>query len=280
MIHLRLMVVAGVVAMTALAGASPAPAQRIDYSGSVQYASGDYLFPERSDAVFFYNGLGLTLGRVRLSASLPLVYQRTPWIVYSDATGTSGMDGASGMGQDVMGSDDPFGAVLVDTISFEEVGLGDPLVRADLRLLDERGLVPSVRLTFDVKAPVGDVDRGFSSGQWDYAGGLSLTKSIGSTLLYGDIAYWYVGDMPDYELENSFAYGAGVGRSFGSGKFGLLASFFGNSRIQEGVDPPLQVSLGLSYLLGLRRSLMISASAGLTDSAPDVSLSFGWFLRF
>lgn len=280
MIRPRSMVVAGVVAMTALASAASARAQQIDYSGSVQYASGDYLFPERSDAVFFYNGLGLTLGRVRLSASVPFVYQRTPWIVYSDATGTSGMDGGSGMGQDVMGSGEQVLLVTVDTIAYEEVGLGDPLARADLRLLDQRGLLPSVRLTFDVKAPVGDVERGFSSGEWDYAGGLSLTKSIGSTLLFGDIAYWYLGDMPDFELENSFAYGAGIGRSFGSGKIGLLASVFGNSRIQEGVDPPLQVSLGLSYLLSLQRSLMVSASAGLSDSAPDVSLSFGWFFRF
>ena len=32
--------------------------------------------------------------------------------------------------------------------------------------------------------------------------------------------------------------------------------------------------------LDLRRSLMVSASAGLTDSAPDLSLAFGWFARF
>ncbi len=269
MIRRSAMALAGV-AIAALAGAWPARAQRLDYSGSVQYASGDYLFPERASALFLYNGLGLTVGRVRLSASLPLVYQRTPWVTYTEVTGTSGADGGSGAA----------GSVLVDTISYEELGIGDPLVRADLRVLDERGLLPAVRLTLDVKAPVGDVERGFSSGEWDYAGGLSLTKSVGRTLLFADLAYWYVGDMPGVELGNSLAYGAGIGRSLGGGKLGVLASIFGSTRIQPAVDPPLQVSLGLSYLLDLRRSLMVSASAGLTDSAPDISLSLGWFIRF
>jgi hypothetical protein len=268
------------VAMAALAGAWPVRAQQIDYSGSVQYASGDYLFPERSSALFLYNGLGVTAGRMRFSASVPLVFQRTPWVIYTDVTGDSGADGGSTAGQDVTGSGGEVGYTAVDTISYEELGLGDPLVRADLRLLDDSGLWPSVRVTFDVKVPVGDVERGFSSGEWDYAGGVSVTKSVGTTLVFVDLAYWYIGDMPGVELENSVAYGAGIGQSIGAGKLGLWASIFGNSRIQPAVDPPVQVSLGLSYLLDLRRSLMISASAGLTDSAPDISLSFGWFIRF
>jgi hypothetical protein len=265
-------------ALAALAAAWPARGQQLDYSGSVQYASGDYLFPERSSAVFLYNGLGLTLGRIRLSASAPLVFQQTPWVIYTETTGTSG-SGGLGAGQDVTG-DGAVAGIAVDTVSYDEVGFGDPLLHADLRLLGERGLRPAVRLTFDVKAPLGDVERGFSSGEWDYAGGVSLMKSAGATFVFVDFAYWYIGDLPGIELENSLAYGAGIGQSLGTGRFGLLASIFGNTPIQSGVDPPVQVSLGLSYLLSLRRSLMVSASAGLTDSAPDVSLSFGWFVRF
>ena len=265
------------VALAALAGAGPAAGQQIDYSGSVQYASGDYLFPERSTALFLYNGLGLTVGRVRLSASLPLVFQRTPWVIYSDVTGTGSTCDGTAAGADATGGID---AVVADTISYEEFGLGDPMARVDFRLLDEKGLRPSIRVTVDVKAPVGDVERGFSSGEWDYAGGLSLMKSVGTTFVFMDFAYWYMGDMPGVELENSLAYGAGIGQSLGAGRLGLLASIFGTSRIQPTVDPPLQVSLGISYLMNLRRSLMISASAGLTDSAPDISLSFGWFVRF
>lgn len=278
MIALRTLALAGV-ATAALASSEPTWAQRVDYSGSIQYASGDYLFPERSDALFFYNGLGMTVGRVRLSASLPLVYQRTPWIIYTDITGTSGTDVGPGGMQDVMGTGTSE-LSTVDTISYQEVGLGDPLLRVDLRLLGESGPMPSVRVTFDVKAPVGDVERGFSSGEWDYAGGVSLAKSVGATLLFADLAYWYLGDMPGVDLKNSYAYGAGVGRTLGDGKLGLLASIFGNTRIQPVGDPPVQVSLGLSYLLDVQRSLLISASAGLTDTAPDISFAFGWSIRF
>ncbi len=271
-----LLTLAGV-ALATLAGAGPTVGQRIDYSGSVQYASGDYLFPERGSALFLYNGLGLTAGKVRLSASLPLVFQRTPWIIYSDATGTGSAGDGTAAGADATGGIE---AVVADTVSYEELGLGDPMARVDFRLLDEKGLRPSIRVTVDVKVPVGDVERGFSSGEWDYAGGLSLMKSVGTTFVFMDFAYWYMGDMPGVDLENSLAYGAGIGQSLGAGRLGLLASIFGSSRIQPAVDPPLQVSLGLSYLMDLRRSLMISASAGLTDSAPDISLSLGWFIRF
>lgn len=271
-----LLTLAGV-ALATLAGAGPAPGQQIDYSGSIQYSSGDYLFPQRSSALFLYNGLGLTAGRVRLSASLPLVFQRTPWIIYSDATGTGSAGDGTAAGADATGGIE---AVVADTVSYEELGLGDPMARVDFRLLDEKGLRPSIRVTVDVKVPVGDVERGFSSGEWDYAGGLSLMKSVGTTFVFMDFAYWYMGDMPGVDLENSLAYGAGIGQSLGAGRLGLLASIFGSSRIQPAVDPPLQVSLGLSYLMDLRRSLMISASAGLTDSAPDISLSLGWFIRF
>jgi len=261
------------VAMATLAGAGTAWSQRIHYSGSIQYAGGDYLFPDRSHAVFFYNGLGITVGRLGVSASLPLVYQRSPWIIYTDVTDTSGGAGTPDAGA-------ASELLAVDTISYGEVGLGDPMLRVDLRLLNGRGLLPALRVTFDVKAPVGDVERGFSSGEWDYAGGFSLAKSVGTTLLFADLAYWYVGDMPGVELGNSLAYGAGVGQSLGQGKLGLLASIYGNTPIQPGLAPPVQASLGLSYVLDLRRSLMVSASAGLTDSAPDISLAFGWLIRF
>lgn len=278
MIRLESLALAGV-AMAALAGAGPAWAQRIDYSGSIQYAAGDYLFPDRSDAVFFYNGFGIAVGRVRVSASLPFVYQRAPWIVYTEVTDTSGGAGSPDAGQDVTVSS-AAGFSAVDTISSEEVGLGDPLFRADLHLLSESRLLPSLRVTFDMKAPVGDVEKGFSSGAWDFAGGLSLAKSVGTTLLFADLAYWYVGDMPEVELGNSLAYGVGVGRSLVGGKLGFLASLNGNSRIQSGVAPPVQLSLGISYILDLSRSLMVSASTGLTDSAPDISFAVGWLIRF
>ena len=44
----------------------------------------------------------------------------------------------------------------------------------------------------------------------------------------------------------------------------------------EDVDPPLQVSLGLTYLAETGGSFNGNVSAGLTESAPDIGVSLGW----
>ncbi len=57
--------------------APPISAQEVHYSGSVEWATGDYIFTQRTHTVSFYNGVNLTAGRVRLSAGLPLVVQNS-----------------------------------------------------------------------------------------------------------------------------------------------------------------------------------------------------------
>jgi hypothetical protein len=92
-----------------------------------------------------------------------------------------------------------------------------------------------------------------------------------------DVSYWVLGDMPDLELRDPVSYALAVGHPL-SERIGLLVSIFGYSRIIEGTDPPTQLSLGLSYLMGQKRSFTGSAAFGLTDSSPDVSVSLGWRL--
>lgn len=266
------------VALATLTGAWPADAQQIDYAGSVQYASGDYLFTERASALYLYNSLVVTAGRVRVSASVPLVLQNTSWVTYYSGDGsTTGAASSSGTGHGMTGEGN---SGVVDTTSSEQLGFADPLVHGGVQLLRQGKARPSLSLTFDVKIPLADVESGFGTGEWDYAGGLALAKSVGTTFLFADISYWYLGDMPGAEFKNTLAFGAGVGRSLGGGRFGLLASLLGNTEVQEGAGAPVQASLGLSYLLDMRRSLMGSASLGLTESAPDISVSFGWLFRF
>lgn len=258
------------VAVAALATAAPATAQRFDYSGSVQYATGEYFLTERSNSVFLLNGLGMSLGRLRVSGSVPFILQSSPWITY-----TTFGSGTTGMGGSVDGTSTELRA---DTATQQQVGLGDPMFYAGLEVVRSRAGMLSVRVSGSVKAPLGDVERGFSTGQWDYAAGLALSGVLGGTLLFADVAYWVFGDPPGLEYIDPIAYSFGVGRPFANGKLGLMASVFGYTEVIEGATPPVQASLGLSYLVDFRRSLMGTVSFGLTDSSPDIAVSVGWSL--
>lgn len=80
----------------ALAGAlvvlavRPARAQSLSYIGGLQYAAGDYIFTQRTWSAYLSNGLSWSAGRLRASASVPLVMQDAGWVQYSGA----GDDGA------------------------------------------------------------------------------------------------------------------------------------------------------------------------------------------
>jgi hypothetical protein len=132
------------VALATLTGAWPADAQQIDYAGSVQYASGDYLFTERASALYLYNSLVVTAGRVRLSASVPLVLQSTSWVTYSgDSGGATGDPSGFGAGQG-MTSEGSLG--VVDTTRSEQLGFADPLVHGGVVLLRQGRNRPSLSI--------------------------------------------------------------------------------------------------------------------------------------
>lgn len=274
--------VAAGITLAILAAALPAPAQRVEYTGSLQFATGDYIFTERTNSLLLFNGMSAAAGPFRVSASVPLIYQSTPFISYGSGVlipsgGPESADVGSHMGGGRMGRRSLEDVDLADTATVDEIGLGDVSAHAEIELLGFSASRPSLRLTADVKVPVADVDRGFGTGEWDYGAGLSVAQPLGRTLILADVSYWILGDMQDLELKDPVSYALAVGHPL-SERVGFLVSLFGYSRIIEGTDPPAQLSLGLSYLIGANRSLAGSAAFGLTDSSPDVSLSVGWRL--
>lgn len=266
------------VALAIPATVTPAIAQDVAYSGSVQFSTGEYIFAQRTHSLYLVNGLTGSQGRLTLNASVPLILQSTPWVSYAGgglvpSGGTQHGEVSGHMGR---GRFDRDGVRLADTTSYEEIGLGDPLARLDLEVLRGSGSLPAIRVNVSAKAPIADLDRGFGTGEWDYSAGLSITRGFGTTFVFVDVAYWVLGDLPDLELQDPVAYSLAVGRALGAGRWGLLGSISGFTRILPDTDPPLHVGLGLSRILEARRSLSAGVSFGLTESSPDVSASFGW----
>ncbi len=60
------------------------------------------------------------------------------------------------------------------------------------------------------------------------------------------------------------------------GRYSLLGSLSGMTEIVDGVDGPAQAGVTVSRLLKSKRSFSVTLAAGLTDSAPDYSVSAGW----
>lgn len=285
-----------------VAGYSAAMAQTtISYNGSVQYATGKYMFTERTDSFYFVNGLSFTGPQSGLSFSIPLISQNSPWISYSgigvtptggkehgklDHGGKNG-DGGGGSGgggkmktpaqNDLVQSET---IPLQDTLSYSKTGFGDPSVSVYTQLLQERPNQPGIRALGNVKLPVADLDRGYGTGEWDFGAGLNISKRFENTFLFLDAMYWWLGDLPDLELKNPVSFGIAWGQALIPQKLSSMVSVNGYSEIIEGIDPPLSLNTGLNYWFGNGHGLNGSLSFGLSDSSPDFSATFGWRFQF
>lgn len=278
----RRMMGAAAGALLVASAASSLPAQVIAWTGSLYGTTGEYIFSERSSSLAVSNGLALTTWRIRLSASVPVIFQSTPWVAMGGAgpvpTGgpmhgtvgeQSGQWGHQGRGLRV---------TLPTTEASSAVGLGDPTIFGGFDLKRAGGTSTAITLTGGLKVPVANADDGFGTGEWDVGAGLALSRSIGRTMFFLDGSYWILGDMPDLPLRDVITYGGAVGRVLGDGDWSTLVSFSGSEAAIEGSDAPAQLGAMLSRRWQSGRSLSASLSVGLTSSAPDVTASLGWHI--
>ncbi len=249
--------------------------QDISYTGSLQTAIGDYIFTDQTFSLYFFNGLTVSEGPFRISASLPVIIQSTPWISYSGG----GMLPTGGAQHDEVGRRSHREMLeLSDLSETHGIGLGDPISRLDVRMLREEGSLPSIHLLTEVKIPVADVNRGFGTGEWDYGGGLSFSKTVQSRFYSLELLYWVLGDLEELELRDPVAFSFAVGQPLAGGEVDILVSLSGYSRIIEGVDHPAQFGVSLLRQPDSGKSFILSADFGLTESAPDFMLSLGWII--
>ena len=115
-----------VLGVWATAAPLSAQAQTVSYTGSAQYAAGDYIFAERTRSFYLSNGLSFATDRLTVAASVPLIVQSSPWVSYSVAGGLpSGgpQQGAVGGGHRGQGSS---GDATSDQTRFQTPGTHTP----------------------------------------------------------------------------------------------------------------------------------------------------------
>ncbi len=281
----------GLAAVLALALVEPAAAQQVTYMGSLTYSTGTYVFVQRTSSLWLSSALAVRGGPVSVTGSLPVIVQNSGVVsfVAGQPLPTGGEDngavGGRGMGKPI-GSRGPGGSSMStstdSTVVFRdryEVQIGDPLISASLELAHGAGLLRSASIQGAAKPPLRSLESGVGTGAWDVGGGASLVLGSGLTLALIDVSYWSFGDLPDLSLSGSVLYSAGVSRAVMGSRGSVLVSVTGATRIIDTVDPPL--SVGASFLIsaGDGRTLSVGASAGLSESSPDVAAYLGWGLR-
>jgi hypothetical protein len=146
------------------------------------------------------------------------------------------------------------GSVVVpdtDTLTFDETGVGDPLLGVDFGVLgpgDTGGTGAKLGLYVAAKLPVADEDSGFGTGEWDYGAGVTVSGKAGVTLLFADLGFWVFGDLPDLELKHPLVYSLGIGRPLPKEKYSILAAVSGYTETIEGADGSTQLALTLDRL--------------------------------
>jgi len=277
-------------ALALAAGGAGVDGQEIRWTGMASYSRGSYVFDAPTQTVSLSTGLGLSWGRLDVSASLPFLLQNSQLV--SQVAGVPLPTGGADHG--VLGRRQPGetvgtgrqagvggGGTPTTQVTYRDDfawALGDPFLSGSARLYEGSGVLRSVLAQVSTKAPLRGLDSGVGTGEWDVGAGGSAFAALGTTYAFVDLAYWWYGDLPELELGDGPSYGVGLSRAVGS-RVSLMASFFGAASPIGSMDSPASVGLGASYIPRLGRSFSAGMAIGLTEASPDVSIYAGWSVR-
>jgi len=242
---------AGLAAALVVCFAATGAAQTGGYTGSIYFVTIDTADGEQADAVYILNSLDVEHGRLRASATLPWIVQRSAWAVEGDQ--------------------------LLD-VPWQS-GFADPTFRVEVEAWRTRARDAALRLSASVKAPVASVEDGFSSGEVDYALGVSWSAFRNRQSVLADFTWWVLGDPSDVDYRNVASFYVGYGRVLDRRyRWSAIVSASGAPSVIPGGTPPAQVSVALLRGFGARGALGVSFDVGLTDGAAD--LGVGTTFRF
>jgi len=227
---------------------APAEAQTIGYTASLYGVHGTYP-TERMNSVYVFNGIDVSAGPFRVAVTLPFVRTETTPVTTDGTTPAAASTNS---------------------------GIGDPLLRLDVRLLHDPARGLQLGLAGAVKVPFVDATTGRGTGEADYGVGASAFSTLHRTSFMADVLFWKYGDPDDVDFTNTWSYSVGVAQVLGTGRVSAIGSISGFSSGISDQPPPVSLNVGVLSLVGRRQSLAVSASVGLNDSTSDFSIGASW----
>lgn len=166
-------------------------------------------------------------------------------------------------------------------------GLNDLGLGFLYQFVHEHGLMPNLIAQLRLKAPTGDAPK-LGSGAWGTKAGLTMVKSSDPVVLFSNMGYTlnFPGTVNGIDVNPGDAFEYSVGMAYALNyKLALNGSFeqvfIGESKARSApvIGSRLVVAslkTGLTYAITRKLAVDFSVSTGLTEDAPDftVSLSF------
>lgn len=239
----------------ALVAPPDAAAQAVGYTGSFYTVRGTYDGAE-TDGLYVFNAVDVSAGPVRVAFTIP-------WVQAETAATTVDASGA------------------MTPLAYSSRGIGDPVVRGDLRVWRDRHATFQIGAAGAVKLPVADLTSGLGTGEMDVGAGATAFKAVNRTSLMADVMYWHYGDPAGIDFVDTWSYSIGVGQVIGQARrWSVMGSLSGFTTGLDEAPPPRSLTMTVLALSGRNQSIGMSASVGLNDSASDFSLGVSWRLSW
>ncbi len=231
-------------------------AGNLTLSTSFSYNNGYYIYTETLQTYYMNLGLRYTEGDLMISGYVPFIMQND---IFADAEQTD--------------YNDPYhmGETMKDHTY--NSGIGDVFLYGEYRIFQPLNAAPTVYLTAQIKIPTSAALSLFSTGEFDYGAGLALRQWFGSYYGFANAGYLVLGNPPGIEYRNPFSFGIGAGKFFLQGRYSINLYYRAYSEIISGVQPPQQLSLGLSAALSRSTYTSLYLIKGFSESSPNFALT-------
>ena len=209
--------------------------------------------------------------RLDASVELPFLYQSSSDItttIYQTTTAmtSSGSVARRGGPGGPVGTAGTGGTAGADSSAVS--GLGDIILRAGYILSFESSSLPKIKTSLFVKTPTASLSDGLGTGEFDFGGGVDLSKWFGDMYLAGEALYNYQGRVAGFGLKNYLSYNGTVGYQMKHSILPMLV-IRGTTTPSDYSDNLLEIRGRL--LLPLDQATMIDlfVSRGISQSSPD-----------
>jgi hypothetical protein len=159
-------------------------------------------------------------------------------------------------------------------------GIGDMYINGSYYLLAENKDPLDISLNGYLKFPTASSNKGLGTGELDAGPGISFGKRISSEWrAFTDLYYIFIGSPSGFDLRDQTTFDLGASYDFAPELTGSIA--YEESRsIIKGKENPEDLAFGIKYKLNDTTRIFGGIAFGLSDTAPELSMSIGGGIKF
>ena len=148
-------------------------------------------------------------------------------------------------------------------------GISDIVIDTKYRLWDEKKILPSFALYFDLKTDTGNDDKNLGTGKRNFSINNIFTKTVGKNIFDGNLGYTFVGG----NAKDILSYALDWTRELFP-KICVCNEIYGETTLKGNFDKNIFVyGLSLSYELSKMICLESGVGVGISKASPNLQIS-------